>query len=64
MTVAEMELGFQKIWDLFAATDRKFIETDREFKDPPSLFHRRETRRKHTFSLRFPAASAVKQATQ
>ena len=23
MTVAEMELGFQKIWDLFAATDRE-----------------------------------------
>ena len=44
MTVAEMELGFQKIWDLFAATDRKFIEIDRKFKDPPSLFHRRGRR--------------------
>lgn len=40
MTVAEMELGFQKIWDLFAATDRKFIETDREFKELKQLFQR------------------------
>ena len=31
MTKAEMDLGFQRIWDLFAATDRKFVETDRKF---------------------------------
>lgn len=33
MTVAEMELGFQKIWELFAATDRQIKETDRQMKE-------------------------------
>lgn len=33
MTVAEMELGFQKIWELFAATDRQMKETDRQMKE-------------------------------
>ena len=29
MTKAEMEQGFQRIWDLFAETDKKFEETDK-----------------------------------
>ena len=31
MTKAEMESGFQKIWDLFAATDREFKELKQLF---------------------------------
>jgi predicted AAA+ superfamily ATPase len=33
MNAQEMEQGFQKIWDLFAETDRKFQETDRKFQE-------------------------------
>ncbi len=32
MTVAEMELGFQKIWDLFAETDLRFKKTEHQIK--------------------------------
>jgi len=32
MTVQEMERGFQKIWELFAETDRRFKETGEELK--------------------------------
>jgi predicted AAA+ superfamily ATPase len=33
MNVQEMEQGFQKIWELFAETDRKFKETDKRIGD-------------------------------
>lgn len=45
MTKAEMDLGFQRIWDLFAATDRKFAETDRELK---AMFAETDARFKRT----------------
>lgn len=48
MTKAEMDLGFQRIWDLFAATDRKFAETDRKFAETDVRFKKTEHQMKAT----------------
>jgi hypothetical protein len=42
MDVQEMEQGFQKIWELFAETDRRFKETDRQFKETDKKFKETE----------------------
>ena len=39
MNVQEMEQGFQKIWELFAETDRNFKETDRKFQETEQELH-------------------------
>lgn len=49
MTKVEMELGFQKIWDLFAATDHQIKETDRELKTMFAETHREFKELKHLF---------------
>ena len=49
MTKVEMELGFQKIWDLFAATDHQIKETDRELKTMFVETHREFKELKHLF---------------
>lgn len=52
MTKQEMEQGFQKVWDLFAATDRElkelFRETDRRFKETDRRFQETDRQFKET----------------
>ena len=59
MTKVEMELGFQKIWDLFAATDHQIKETDRELKTMLVETHREFKELKHLFQRTDEKINAV-----
>ena len=59
MTKVEMELGFQKIWDLFAATDHQIKETDRELKTMFVETHREFKELKHLFQRTDEKINAV-----
>ncbi len=48
MDMQEMERGFQKIWELFAETDRRFKETDRQFKETSRQFKETDKKFKET----------------
>ena len=48
MTTAEVEKGFQEIWDLFRETDKKFKETDRKFQETAKRFRETDKKFKET----------------